>query len=270
MDKKTRPIYMLPTRDSIQTYRYMQIESEGMDKHLSRKWMWKENWDSNIILDKIDFLKMFMYFWERERACASGGEAEREGDRGSKEGPCYLRTFIPMIKLERNNIKIFQVERTESAMVLFQADIWHVCYTKKPVWPTWSDLMGSNKKWNTVVVRAKLYSVICMLLNVYCLIYLIKYRQNLNRNTTFSICSVIQYLHPWFKNPMLLGHLDGSVSEASNSWFWLRSWSHGSWDQAPNQAVCWQHRVCLGFFLSISLLLPSTCCLSLSLSLSQK
>ena len=35
MGKKTRPIYILPIRDSFQTYRHMQIESEWMAKHLS-------------------------------------------------------------------------------------------------------------------------------------------------------------------------------------------------------------------------------------------
>ena len=53
------------------------------------------------------------------------------------------------------------------------------------------------------------------------------------------------------------GRLGGSVSWASDSWFWLRSWSHSSWVQAPHWALCWQHRACLGSYLSpTSLSLP--------------
>ena len=47
----------------------------------------------------------------------------------------------------------------------------------------------------------------------------------------------------------------------SDSWFWLRSWSCGSWDQVP-------HRFSLGFSLPL-FALPSLVC-SCSLSLSQK
>ena len=54
----------------------------------------------------------------------------------------------------------------------------------------------------------------------------------------------------------MLGHLGVSVSQASDSWFRLRSWSHGSWDRAPRQALCWQHGTCLGFSHSLSLSTP--------------
>ena len=63
--------------------------------------------------------------------------------------------------------------------------------------------------------------------------------------------------------------LGGSVSWASDSWCWLGSWSHGSWDQAPSQALCWQHEACLGFSFSLSLSAPLLCACSLSLSLYQ-
>ena len=33
--KKTRPVYMLPTRGSLQIYRYIQFESELMEKEIS-------------------------------------------------------------------------------------------------------------------------------------------------------------------------------------------------------------------------------------------
>ena len=69
------------------------------------------------------------------------------------------------------------------------------------------------------------------------------------------------------------GHLGGSVSEASNSLFRLRSWSHGWWVWALYQALQWQWGVCLGLSLSLSLcpsllvlsLCPSLLVLSLSL-----
>ena len=59
----------------------------------------------------------------------------------------------------------------------------------------------------------------------------------------------------------------GSVSKASDSWFQLRSWSHGSWVQVPSWALCWQRGACLGFSVSLSLCLSPACALSLSLSL---
>ena len=62
---------------------------------------------------------------------------------------------------------------------------------------------------------------------------------------------------------IIWGRLGGSVGSVSDSWFWLRSWSHGSWVQALCQALCWWCRVYLGF--PLPLCLP----LSLTLSLSQ-
>ena len=46
---------MLSTRDSFQSWRHTQIESEGMEEHLSHKWKWKESQVAILILDKIDF-----------------------------------------------------------------------------------------------------------------------------------------------------------------------------------------------------------------------
>ena len=37
------------------------------------------------------------------------------------------------------------------------------------------------------------------------------------------------------KSRQFIGHLGGSVSWASDLWFWLRSWSHQQWGQAPHQ-----------------------------------
>ena len=47
MDTKTRPIYMLSTRDPLQTEGHIQSESEGMEKDIPCKWKSKESWSSN-------------------------------------------------------------------------------------------------------------------------------------------------------------------------------------------------------------------------------
>ena len=65
---------------------------------------------------------------------------------------------------------------------------------------------------------------------------------------------------------------EASVSWASDSWFWLRSWSH-SWDTEPRIGLHAEHRACLRFSFSLSLCpSPHTRALPLppSLSLSQK
>ena len=38
MDEKTRPMYMLPTKDPPQIERYTQTKSKGMEKDISCKW----------------------------------------------------------------------------------------------------------------------------------------------------------------------------------------------------------------------------------------
>ena len=45
--QKTRPIYMLSTRDPLQTQGDIQTETEGMEKDIQCKWKSKENWSSN-------------------------------------------------------------------------------------------------------------------------------------------------------------------------------------------------------------------------------
>ena len=47
MDTKTRPIYMLSTRDPHQNKGYIQTESEGLEKDNSCKWRTKESRSSN-------------------------------------------------------------------------------------------------------------------------------------------------------------------------------------------------------------------------------
>ena len=44
---KTRPIYMLSTRNPIQTSRHIGTESERMEKYIPCKWEAKESWNSN-------------------------------------------------------------------------------------------------------------------------------------------------------------------------------------------------------------------------------
>ena len=55
MDTKTRPLYMLSTRDSSQTKGHLQTKSEGLGKDISHKWRPKESRNSNTHSDKIDF-----------------------------------------------------------------------------------------------------------------------------------------------------------------------------------------------------------------------
>ena len=45
--KKIRPIYMLSTRNPLQTKRHVQTESERMEKYIPFKWKAKESWSSN-------------------------------------------------------------------------------------------------------------------------------------------------------------------------------------------------------------------------------
>ena len=62
------------------------------------------------------------------------------------------------------------------------------------------------------------------------------------------------------------GCLGGSAGWVSDSWFWLRSWSHSAWVGAPRRALHWQREACLGFSLSPSLCLSPTHAVSVSLS----
>ena len=55
MDTKTRPVYMLSTRDPPQTKGHIQIESEGLEKDISCTWRPKERRVAILISDKIDF-----------------------------------------------------------------------------------------------------------------------------------------------------------------------------------------------------------------------
>ena len=55
MDTKTRPLYMLSTRDPLQNKGQIQTESEGLEKDISCKWRPKESRNSNTHIDKIDF-----------------------------------------------------------------------------------------------------------------------------------------------------------------------------------------------------------------------
>ena len=43
MDTKTRPLYMLSTRDPPQNKGYIQTESKGLEKDISCKWRPKES-----------------------------------------------------------------------------------------------------------------------------------------------------------------------------------------------------------------------------------
>ena len=55
MGTKTRPTYVLFTRDSHQTQGHIQTASEGMEEGITCKWKSKESWCSNSQPDKIKF-----------------------------------------------------------------------------------------------------------------------------------------------------------------------------------------------------------------------
>ena len=50
MDTKTRPLYMLSTRDPPQNKGHIQTESEGLEKYISFKWGPKESKSSNTYI----------------------------------------------------------------------------------------------------------------------------------------------------------------------------------------------------------------------------
>ena len=55
MDKKTRPIYMLPPRDPSQIERYTQTKSKGLEKDISCKWKGKKTGVAILISGRVDF-----------------------------------------------------------------------------------------------------------------------------------------------------------------------------------------------------------------------
>ena len=55
MDKKTRPIYMLPTRDSLQTQRHTQTKSEGWKTIFHATNKEKKAEVAVLLSDKIEF-----------------------------------------------------------------------------------------------------------------------------------------------------------------------------------------------------------------------
>ena len=55
MDTKTRPLYMLSTRNPPQTKGHIQTEGEGLEKVISCKWTPKGSRSSNTHIRQIDF-----------------------------------------------------------------------------------------------------------------------------------------------------------------------------------------------------------------------
>ena len=55
MDKKTRPIYMLPPRYPPQIERHTQTKSKGVEKDISCKWKREKAGIAILIPNKIDF-----------------------------------------------------------------------------------------------------------------------------------------------------------------------------------------------------------------------
>ena len=54
MDTKTRPPYMLSSRDPPENRGHIQTESEGLEKDIPCKWRWKKAGVAILISDKID------------------------------------------------------------------------------------------------------------------------------------------------------------------------------------------------------------------------
>ena len=55
MDTKTRPLYMLSTRDPHQNKRHIQTKSEGLEKNITHKRRPRKAGVAMLISDKIDF-----------------------------------------------------------------------------------------------------------------------------------------------------------------------------------------------------------------------
>ena len=55
MDTKKRSVYMLSTRDPLQTQGHIQTESEKLEKDIPSKWKSNESWRSNSHIRKTDF-----------------------------------------------------------------------------------------------------------------------------------------------------------------------------------------------------------------------
>ena len=53
--KQTRPMYMLPTRDSLQLYEHIWVQSEVIGKGIPWKWYQKKAREVILLSDKIDF-----------------------------------------------------------------------------------------------------------------------------------------------------------------------------------------------------------------------
>ena len=54
MNTKTRPVYMLSTRNPLQTSRHIQTESQGMEKYIPANGKQKKAGVAILISDKID------------------------------------------------------------------------------------------------------------------------------------------------------------------------------------------------------------------------
>ena len=55
LKKKPRSMYMLPTRDSLQLYEHIWVQSEGIEKGISWKWYQKKAGEVILLSDKIGF-----------------------------------------------------------------------------------------------------------------------------------------------------------------------------------------------------------------------
>ena len=106
MDTKTRPLYMLSTRDPLQTEGHIQAENERLEKDILCKWNSKESWSSNSYTDKIDF-KIKTITRDKEGHCLMMKGSVQEEDITmvniyalNTGAPQYMRQMLTAIKGE--------------------------------------------------------------------------------------------------------------------------------------------------------------------------
>ena len=109
MDTKTRPIYMLSTRDPLQSYVNMQTESGEMEIDIPCKWKSKESWSSNSHIRQNRLLNKDYY--KRPRRTLHNDQGINPRGRYNNfniyapniGAPQYIRQMLTAIKGEINS-----------------------------------------------------------------------------------------------------------------------------------------------------------------------
>ena len=109
METKTRPIYMLSTRDPLQTQGHIQMESEGMKKIFHANGIQKKAGVAILISDKIDFkIKTITRDKEGHYVMIKGSIQEEDKTivniyAPNIGAPQYLREILTAIKGENKS-----------------------------------------------------------------------------------------------------------------------------------------------------------------------